>query len=133
MKSGEGLADPEKKNKDPSKPMSYRPISLTSNLGKVYEMIINNHIVKFCSDNNLIHDLQFGFRAKHSTTHAVHKLLDIICKHLKKNQRVAAVLIDMEKAFDPVWINGLLFKLKRYGFPGWLLLLITDMISGRTF
>ncbi|XP_044594068.1 uncharacterized protein LOC123271737 [Cotesia glomerata] len=45
-----------KKNKDPTKPVSYRPISLTSNLGKVYEIHINNIIVKVCEDNKIIPD-----------------------------------------------------------------------------
>lgn len=106
---------------------------MTSNLGKVFEILVNNHIVKVCRDKKIMHDHQFGFRAKHSTTHAIHKILDLLVNHLSENLRVAAALIDLEKAFDSVWINGLIFRLKKIGFPLWLVLLTVDMILGRTF
>lgn len=96
-------------------------------------MVINNHIVKVCADNKIMHNLQFGFRAKHSTTHAIHKLFDTIMRHISDNLRVAVALIDLEKALDSLWINGLMFKLIKLGFLEWLMLLITDMILGRIF
>lgn len=122
-----------KKDKDPSKSTSYRPISLTSNLGNVYEMTINNHLVQVCTKEKIMHDLQFGFRAKHSTTYAIHKIIDTTMGYLQDNLRVAVALIDLEKAFDSVWINGLIYKLVKLGFSDWLTLLIIDMITGRTF
>lgn len=80
-----------------------------------------------------MHNLQFGFRAQHRITHAIHKLIDNVTKHLDDNLRVAVALIDLEKAFDSVWINRLIFKLLKLDFPLWLLLLIIDMILNRSF
>ena len=49
---------------------NYRPISLLSNIDKIRERILYNRLYKFLETNNLIYSLQFGFRQKHSTSHA---------------------------------------------------------------
>ena len=53
---------------------NYRPISLLSNLNKILEKIVHERIYKFLEDYQCIYSLQFGFRKKHSTNHA---LIDI--------------------------------------------------------
>ena len=53
---------------------NYRPISLLSNLNKILEKIVHDRIYKFLEDFQCIYSLQFGFRKKHSTNHA---LIDI--------------------------------------------------------
>ena len=54
---------------------NYRPISLLFDVKKFLEKLMYNRINKFFSDNNLIYSLQFGFRQKYSTVHALHSLL----------------------------------------------------------
>ena len=49
---------------------NYQPISLLSNIDKIRERIMYNRLYKFLETNNLIYSLQFGFRQKHSTSHA---------------------------------------------------------------
>ncbi|XP_074112931.1 uncharacterized protein LOC141536352 [Cotesia typhae] len=122
-----------KKDKDPSKATSYRPISLTPTLSKVYETVINTQINKICKENNIIPDQQFGFKHEHSTIHAINKLVSDIQRSLHYNQLVGALLIDLEKAFDSVWLNGLMYRLIKLGFPEWMTLLISDMIHDKTF
>uniref|UniRef100_A0A6V7JW55 Reverse transcriptase domain-containing protein n=1 Tax=Bracon brevicornis TaxID=1563983 RepID=A0A6V7JW55_9HYME len=102
-----------KNDKPPNKPSSYRPISLLPTITKVYEAIINNAIVSNCDKNNIIPNTQFGFRRKHSTTHAINKLLSDLNIELSQNKLVGATLIDLEKAFDTVWHNGLIYKLMK--------------------
>lgn len=87
----------------------------------------------FCNLNNIIPDSQYGFRHGLSATHAIHKLLSDTNVLVDKSQLVAAALLDVEKAFDSVWINGLLHKLQKKRFPPWLLHLIWDMISNKSF
>ncbi|XP_033303746.1 uncharacterized protein LOC117207545 [Bombus bifarius] len=94
-----------KKDKDGSSPANLRPISLLPNISKVFEIIINNPLTSFCTKNDIIPENQFGFRHKHSTIHAINKLTSGICWALNAKQRVAACLIDLEKAFDTVWID----------------------------
>lgn len=122
-----------KKDKNPSDPSSYRPISLTPSLSKVFEAIINEKITSFCSNHNIIPDYQFGFKHHHSTTHAIHRLLSDVNSKVGNNLLVGAALLDLEKAFDSVWLNGLLFKLHKKKFPKWLLFMIWDMISNKSF
>lgn len=120
-----------KKDKDKTLPVSYRPISLLLNIGKVYEMAINDIINSYCYENKLLPDNQFGFRAKHSTIHAINKLTSDINWVLMNEDCLGACLVDLEKAFDTVWQKGLIFKLKRKNFPISLVKLIWNMIRIR--
>lgn len=120
-----------KKNKESSSPESYRPVSLLPNIGKVFESVINEKIKEFCSDKEIIPECQFGFRRQHSTLHAINRLTSDINWAFNNNQCIGACLIDLEKAFDTVWLDGLLFKLIRKGFPIHLTKIIWSMISNR--
>ena len=50
---------------------NYRPISLLSNLNKILEKIVHDRVYSFLEDALCIYSLQFGFRKKHSTNHAL--------------------------------------------------------------
>ena len=50
-------------------PENYRPISLTSQIGRILERIIRDHLVKFLEDKDLLKDSQHGFRSKRSWPH----------------------------------------------------------------
>lgn len=63
-----------KKGKDKWDPNNYRPISLLSNIGKVFERIINDRILIICKSGNIIPENQYGFVRHHSTVHAINKL-----------------------------------------------------------
>lgn len=76
---------------------------------------------------------QYGFREDHSTLHAVNKLLTDVNDNLFNNNMVGAVLLDLEKAFDSVWINGLIFILLKKKFPIPLIRVIWNMINGKKF
>ena len=122
-----------KKDKNLSDPASYRPISLLPNISKVYECIIKNSINDYNIKNNILPHNQFGFRYNHSAIHAITKLMSDVNENINKNNIVAACLIDLEKAFDTIWHNGLLFKLEKKGFPKHLTHLISNMISNKSF
>ncbi|KAL6417501.1 hypothetical protein ACFW04_012685 [Cataglyphis niger] len=122
-----------KKDKDKTLPVSYRPISLLPNIGKVYEMVINDIINSYCYENKLLPENQFGFRAKHSTIHAINKLTSDINWALMNEDCLGVCLVDLEKAFDTVWQEGLIFKLKKKNFPISLVKLIWNMIKDRSF
>lgn len=123
----------KKKDKDHSSPASYRPINLAPNISKVFEALIKEEIENECKKRNLIPNNQFGFRFAHSTEHAIAKLTTDICRHLNNNEIVAACLLDIEKAFDTIWHNGLIYKLLKKVFPTQLIRLIVEMIEGQEF
>ena len=105
-----------KKAKDSKNARNYRPISLLSNLSKIYEIVIHNKIQKHIENNSLMPDNQFGFRYGHSTIHAITKLTSDVCYNLNNNMCTGAIMIDMAKAFESVWLDGLIFKMQRLNF-----------------
>lgn len=122
-----------KKSKDPFNPTSYRPIKLLPNISKVFEIIINKNITKFCKKHSLIPEERFGFRHKHSTVHAINNFTSDVCWALNNRESVGACLIDLEKAFDTVWLPGLFYLLINKKFPRHLIKIIWDMTHNKKF
>ena len=97
---------------------NYRPISLLSNINKIFEKIMHKRLYAFFEENNLIYENQFGFRKKHSTTHALIDLTEDIRQAIDNNEFSCGVFIDLQKAFDTVDHDILLNKLDNYGIRG---------------
>lgn len=119
------------KKGDPSDVKNYRPISLCSILGKVFEKCILKYLNIFLSENNIITNLQSGFRTGDST---ICQLIDIsndIVKALDSGKEVRVFFCDISKAFDRVWHTGLLVKLRAIGISGKLLLWFENYLSNR--
>jgi hypothetical protein len=102
-----------KPSKKPDNVASYRPISLLPIISKVFEKLLLLKIQPIIEDLKLIPDHQFGFRQRHSTIHQVHRLVDTIHKSFEAGNYCAAVFLDVAQAFDKVWHDGLLYKLKK--------------------
>ena len=83
------------------------------------------------TSNNLITKNQSGFRPKDSLTNQLICLVDSIHSSLDINLDVRYVFLDMAKAFDKVWHEGLLFKLKQNGINGKLLNLLKSYLANR--
>jgi len=119
------------KKGDKSLPSNYRPISLLSCCGKLFERIVFKYTYNFLLDNNLIYKYQSGFLPNHST---VYQLIDIyhhVCQALDQNQFSCMIFCDISKAFDRVWHKGLLFKLKQNGIDGKLLNWLSSYLQNR--
>uniref|UniRef100_A0A6V7L4A0 Reverse transcriptase domain-containing protein n=1 Tax=Bracon brevicornis TaxID=1563983 RepID=A0A6V7L4A0_9HYME len=122
-----------KKNKNKTDPASYRPISLTTSLSKIYEIVINKAINHQVTALNILPDNQYGFRHNHSTLHAINKFLADSNSALEHKNTIGAILIDLEKAFDSVWCDGLIYQLIKKKFPIHLVKTIYNMIKGKKF
>ena len=61
---------------------NYCPISLLSNVEKILEKRMYKRLYSFLNSNNIIYNLQFGFRQQHSTSHALVNITENIRKAL---------------------------------------------------
>ena len=100
-----------KPNKDHKDPKNYRPITLLPALGKTFERIINNRLKTHLEKNGKLNQDQSGYRAGRSTTDAITNLLQFSKSALTRGRKVLAAFYDVEKAFDKVWHDGLVYKL----------------------
>ena len=122
-----------KPGKDPTDAKSYRPISLLSSISKLFEKLILRRILEFADQNNIFLREQFGFRKGHSTVHQLTRVTNIIRRNKSVSKTTAMALLDVEKAFDNVWHDGLVYKLHRCNFPIFLVKIIKNYLSGRSF
>ena len=97
-----------KTKKKPDQASSYRPISLLHSLSKLAKVFIARKLDKFIEENNIIQPEQFGFRKDLFAPHKVYRLLGHVTTGLTRKQYTAAIFLDIEKAFDKVWIFGLI-------------------------
>ena len=104
---------PEEGRVDPNK---YRGITLLSIVGKTYTSILNNRLSDYVENNGILVDEQAGFRKNRSTVDQLFILTEVI-KYRRPNKTYCA-FIDVAKAYDKVWRNGLWYKLWKYGIRG---------------
>ncbi|CAH2100420.1 unnamed protein product [Euphydryas editha] len=121
-----------KPNKQPEDPKSYRPISLLPIPSKIYESLISRRLTPLIEQCKLIPKHQFGFRRKHATIEQVHRLISEIDKAFEAKKYCAGVFLDISQAFDRVWHEGLLFKLKSL-FPTYMYKILKSFLENRHF
>ena len=112
---------------------NFRPISLIDSVSKIFEKVILDKISNFCEDHNIVQNNQFGFKKAHGTLHTLIKFQSDVTTNLNKKEITAACFLDVEKAFDSIWIYGLVFKIRNLGFPNSLAHLILNYLSNRKF
>lgn len=103
-----------KPGKPPEECKSYRPISLLPIVSKIFEKLFLHRLLPIIDKSNTIPQHQFGFRQKHSTVEQVHRLVQEINHNFETKKYCSAVFLDVAQAFDRVWHEGLLYKLKTY-------------------
>ena len=114
-----------------SVPDNYRPISLLNSIGKILEKVVFNQMMSFIKKHEILYSLQFGFREKHSTSHALINLTDKIKWALDNNKLAVGIFLDIEKAFDCIDHEKLSVKLEHYGFRGHILTFLRSYLTDR--
>ena len=76
---------------------NYRPISVLPFFSKIYEKVRANFLISFLDANGILSNFQFGFRHKHSTTHAIITLTERISKRLTPVKLYVVYLLSLEK------------------------------------
>ena len=105
---------------------NYHPISLLPIFGKILEKLIFDSLYSHLVSSNLLNPNQSGFRPGDSTINQLISITHTIFTAFDCNPPldVRSVYLDISKAFDRVWHDGLIYKLKRCGVSGQLLSLI---------
>ena len=122
---------PIHKKNDKQSIKNYRPVSLLPICGKIFERIIYNQTFKFFLENELISPNQSGFKPGDSCVNQLLSISHQIHQSLDENLEVRGIFLDISKAFDRVWHDGLVFKLKQNGISGNLLELFKSFLKNR--
>ena len=110
----------------------YRPISLFPICGKVVERILYNSMFEFFIQNNLITPNQCAFKTGDWCINQLISITREIYKSFDDGYEVQVVFLDISKAFDKVWHQGLHCKLRQNGISGELLNILTNFLDNRT-
>ena len=122
---------PVHKKSDKPSLKNYRPILLLPIFAKILERIIYNNIFEYLTTNKLISDNQSGFKPGVSCVNQLLSITHKICHLLDICLEVKSVFLDISKAFDKVWHEGLILKFNQYGTSENLLCLIKCFLKSR--
>ena len=117
------------KKNDKQLVINYQPISLLPIFEKCFEKINFNKIYCFLIEEKLLNPNQSGFRQSDSCINQLLAITHEIFEAFECNPplEVRAVFLDISKAFDKVWLEGLLYKLKSMGISGELYNLLENI------
>ena len=84
---------------------------------KLFERVLEKRLRKRLEDNGFFSKYQSGFRKSKSTNDHLFRLSQTIMESFNRGEHVIAAFLDVEKAFDNVWQNGLRYKIYQLDLP----------------
>lgn len=122
-----------KPGKPSNKAANYRPISLLSCVGKLFERCIAARLYSYLESKNLLNPHQSGYRSKRSINDHLLRLVEDSFIGFKHQQVTAALFLDAEAAFDKCWHQGIKYKLdKNLNLPMKTIRLLSSFLNNRT-
>ena len=112
----EALVVPIHKGGSRTIPTNYRPIALLSVVSKVLEKIVHRRLTMFLQP--VLSCKQSGFRKQDSTEFQLTRLVQHWSTAMDRSQFVGVLFLDIKKAFDRVYLPGLIYKLQSAGVRG---------------
>jgi retron-type reverse transcriptase len=100
-------------------------------MSKVFEKLLLDRLLPIMTERGLIPNHQFGFRKHHSTIEQIHRVTQVINQTIEEKY-CASAFLDITQAFDKVWHDGLLFKL-RTNLPLNYFLILQSYLQNRHF
>ena len=98
---------------------------------KIFERVIEQRLRSHLEHIGFINKHQSGFRKAKSTDDHLFRLSKSIMESFNRGEYVAAAFLDIEKAFDNVWHNGLRFKIFQLCIPTKMTCWLSDFLVGR--
>ena len=128
----QGLIKPMFKSGKPRNDIkSYRPITLTSVVGKLAERLVYDRLMHWLTENSALSPIQAGFRRGRNTCEQITILVDAMVNNHTKGRRSVFLSFDFTAAFDRINHRILLSKLQRMGIPTFIVRWITDFLTNR--
>jgi exonuclease III len=121
-----------KPGKDGKVVSNYRPISLLSTLGKLFEKVITTRLYRHFGEISFFNQWQRAYLAKKEAAEHIYRLTQSIMLAKEIHWSASVISLDVEKAFDSVWHDGLRYKLSQIGLPVKLVRLLSSFLSDRT-
>ena len=119
------------KKGNPLEMSNYRPISLLTSFSKILEKLIYTRTIDFFRSCQILSNSQFGFREKHTTSHAILHFINNVANALDNHSHTIGIFLDYSKAFDTIDHDILLSKLSYYGVRGKALDWFRSYLSNR--
>ena len=121
-----------KPGRDKNYACNYRPISLLSGLGKIFERYIYPFLLAELDSMNFITKCQAGFLKGRSSQEHIFRLSQDVSNAFKKRECCLAVFLDVKAAFDSVWLNGLKYKISKIGLSEQMTKLLFSFLYDKT-
>ena len=98
---------------------------------KLFERVIEQRLRSYLEDIGFINKYQSGFRQNKSTDDHLFRLSQSVMESFNRREHVVAAFLDVEKAFDNVWHNGLRYKIFMLDLPTKMTRWLSDFLVGR--
>ena len=96
------------------------------------ERLVNGRLMHFMEEKGLMTRCQSGFRKGRNTTDSIICLEDEIRKAQVNKEAVVAIFLDVEKAYDMLWVEGLLIKMHTLGIEGNIFNWVLEFLNNRS-
>ena len=104
-------------NKSKKELGNYRPVSLANTIGKIFTMVLNNRLKAACEEGKVLGEEQNGFRVDRRGEDNIYVLREIVEKYQREKKELFLAFLDVEKAYDKMNREQLMFVLRKLGIP----------------
>lgn len=112
---------------------NYRGIAISSCISKFFCKVLDRRLQKYLDNENIISGCQIWFKPGFRTNDHIFALTNIVEKYISKGNNLYACFVDLRKAFDTVWRDGLIHNIKLNGIGGNFLKVLVSMYEDVRF